>query len=682
MKSGDIRFNETIDFDPNEASLFSRFVESVSEIPPNYNYMYELTFVDQNGVENIIYRPHNSKTLSLFETIADDNLLLFANDDEFDFGESDSDLYKTFSTLKSIKLVEVPRNLRNHMLSVGNFPYILQTPLYDLSRFQIFNIAQKEEFSRENCFVYALRRAGIDKLTLSNIIFDLNDMEFVSTKGIEHIAKKFGLHLKITVIYDGHASEYQSEIGYKDIPVINLLIYRGHIMLNERIKFNLRNPFKPTTKTPTISRILKRYIDDKSVFKPLSMKVAKWKPAENEIVFAAQEINFRRYRSFSENPISKFYSSVKDLYQISGNFQAAIKKCLYGGRPLFSKKQLVDEEVVHLDINSLYPFALSQLFIQTGKAQAFKPGTSIDFVLSHSFARDQISRTRERFISSAYMKVKILNIEKKRRLYMIPGLKVGNEIWVDLLTLEGLIRWNGISVELIGGFYYSSDRDYRIKKLIFDLYHQRLNAKSVEEKRRLKLILNKIYGFTLYKQRITKKEIIKNEDVEAFVIKHINKLHTTRKYDKDHMEVTLFKNYSDSYNMANLGVSILSMARRILFYYIYTLEDAGVEVLYSKTDSIIIRKKDLDKFVDLFPNAIGNGIGQFKFEYDVEGFEFAQKAIILGKDRYCLKLDEENYHFRYGGISRARKSEIIKNGVWEFFTEKLEEMREISQTTH
>ena len=110
--------------------------------------------------------------------------------------------------------------------------------------------------------------------------------------------------------------------------------------------------------------------------------------------------------------------------------------------------------------------------------------------------------------------------------------------------------------------------------------------------------------------------------------------------------------------MAYLGCSILSMARRIINGYIYKLENNGIEVLYSNMDSLFIRLSDFDKFNELFPNSIGDNLGQFHYDYDDKNYQFAKKGIFIGKGQYILKFDDDNYMIRnIGGY--------IKNPSWK-----------------
>ena len=97
------------------------------------------------------------------------------------------------------------------------------------------------------------------------------------------------------------------------------------------------------------------------------------------------------------------------------------------------------------------------------------------------------------------------------------------------------------------------------------------------------------------------------------------------------------------------------------------LTEYGVDVLYSCTDSIIIRESDLPMFNQLFPNAIGNRLGQFKLEMD--GHQHASEAIFVKKGCYCLKYPDGSFKIRWVGKD---KNEIIKQGTWSVYSDALE----------
>ena len=149
------------------------------------------------------------------------------------------------------------------------------------------------------------------------------------------------------------------------------------------------------------------------------------------------------------------------------------------------------------------------------------------------------------------------------------------------------------------------------------------------------------------------------------MVSHSNAEKLTYNKHSNTYNLSIKKRWTDSYNMAYLGCSILSMARRIINNYIYTLEDNGIEVLYSNMDSLFIRLSDFYKFNELLPNSIGNGLGQFHYDLDDDNqYKYVLEGIFVGRGQYILKLDEDNYKIRNIG-------NYIKDASWNGYMELL-----------
>ena len=554
---------------------------------------------------------------------------------------SDIDWYGEEMQIESIKIIDIdqlPDDLKKYHIKKnvqGFFPYILTTNKFgDLSKYQMFQ--EHQERNDELCLIYALRMAGLDELTLLNISHDLETFPFVTNSGIKYIAEKYDLHIMLGTVYISakRTQIKNNEFGDKDATIINLLSFNNHVIYVDNYK-----------EKKNIAKMLNE-IYNSNYLQPIPIKFEK-QVKELPIIFDISKYETRRYKSKSENLISQYYSSIPDLYQVGGNVQAAMRKCCYGSRILIiDKKTHITEPVVDCDINSLYPYAISKLFLQLGKPKVLGPQT-FDFVISHQFDELQEKSTEDKFISSAFMLINITKIGKVRKYPVLNNLCLG-EHWVDLITLEDLIKYHEIEGEIINGFYYDGNRDYSIRYIIENLYEIRHNNPEY------KLIMNKIYGYTIRK-RIHTKEIDVDDTLE-YMIKHYHCVINSK-----NNKVTKYKKWTSLYNMTNFGSYILSMSKRIMNEIIYNLEDKGIDVLYSDTDSIFIRESDLPQVEHKF----GNKLGEFKIDFDY-GYRRATEMIILTKKRYICKLDENKYHFRY--IFKNKKD--IKN-PWEFFKSQL-----------
>lgn len=579
----------------------------------------------------------------------------------------------------------------------GYFPYILNCCNHSLSRYQIYNLV--ESATNENCFVYALRMSGaVDDITLANIKHDVGDIPFITKAGVKFIANKYNLHITVVTGYDRGRSYdvYGNPVGsatmVDDVSAqeIKLGLYENHyFILDKDVEFNVlyfkyrncaecagvsdermwytngynRNGprFKTSIKVKDSLQLFRDLFKYPNILIPVTNRNApKVVAADDEIVFDVQDANFRRYMSDSSNIVSEFYRSIPNLYQIGGNLESAMRKCIYGGRVLISKPKLhVKDRVTVLDVNSLYPAAMKRLFIQTGVAKVL-PTLTLDEILSHLFIDGQISKTSERFISSAIVKINITHIAVEHKYPVINNLSVGT-YWVDAIILEDLVKYHHISADVIGGFYYDGDRDYSIRDFIQKLYDKR------KENPEYKLIMNKIYGYSI---RRNKQRKIKTVDTEAemmnYICKHYHTFHRAQKNENGKFDIIVDKKWTSAYNMANFGVSILSMSKRIMNEILYTCEDNDIDVFYSDTDSIFIKYSDVDKLNSLFNNnLIGDKLGQMKVDFDYD-YPYATEAIFLSKKRYICKLDDEHYHYRYIGMNKDKIRE-----PWKFYMSQL-----------
>lgn len=563
------------------------------------------------------------------------------------YGGSDIDWYGMLTHATSIKIIDInqlPDELKKYHIKNnehGYFPFTLNTDKFgDLSKYQIFQ--SNQERNDELCLIYALRQSKlVDDLTLIDIQHDLSTFPFVSNSGVKYIAEKYNLHIYLGVVYLNKKMQIRNfEFGAKDKAGINLLSFYNHVIYVDNYKERMN-----------IARMICELFNGNHLI-PLDVKYEKH-VQEIPILFKVSDYEVRRYKSKSDNIVAKFYNGIPDLYQIGGNLQYAIRKCCYGPRVLIcGKKVHIKGPIADCDINALYMYAISKLFLQLGKPKVLGQQT-FEYVISHKFDDLQVSANQNKFISSAFMWIDITKINKLRKYPVINGLHVGR-YWVDLIILEDLLQYHEIEGYVVNGFYYDGNRDYSIRSFISDLYAKRKSNPELETE--LKLAMNKIYGYTIRKRVPTKEKDSENELLDMIKNYHVA-------LNARNGKITKYKKWTNLFNMANFGSYILSMSKHIMNEIIYNLEDKGADVLYSDTDSIFIRERDLH----LVEHKFGDKLGEFKIDFD-HGFKRAVEMIILAKKRYICKLDENTYHFRY---VFKNKSEITN--PWQFYVSQLKQ---------
>ena len=336
----------------------------------------------------------------------------------------------------------------------------------------------------------------------------------------------------------------------------------------------------------------------------------------DDITFNISPTDYRKWSKFGTlNRIDEIFKNIDNLYQVSGNVESVIRKCVSGLSPRISRKNYsLEEPLVSLDIVSSHANAASQINIPLGIPKRWSIDINIDIV------------------DAAYLLIDIHRINKYKKYPAVKDLKLGHR-YVDLITLHDLVRHHGIEYSIIDGIYFN-EGSVNISKEIHEIFAIRKTAKlenNAELADQIKKELNiNLYGKLMKKQKAIESLYFDSKDeAYQYLISHKNAFQLTSKNGKS--IVQYYKRYTNNYNLLYVGCSILSKAREIINKYIYELEESGVEVIYSNVDSIFIRKSDLDKF----SGTIGDELGMFHYEY-----ENIIKALFVDKGSYILKLSD------------------------------------------
>lgn len=689
----------------------NRFVELMNEEKNNNkknsypSIMLQLEVTDGNGNEFTLYRNITDENIKFFKKLFKNNGVYehfenIANDSDTDWVSKKVEVNK----ITIIDINKLPKQKRNYIKKNGahwNWLFNCDLDCFDLSRYQIYKTI--DEIDDTNCLVFALKQSGkVNESILNDIKRDVGDKKYIELDTVKFIARKYKLNIWVYVVEKTIRPAQKIEFGTNSpMSAIELALMNNHYFLREKIPFNVqyfkyRNddrlkqfPFEKQLLVETYYQQQWRFYDKPPMkdnieilrklftfnaftviedYEEVIKLRRKKQPKIKEVEFVINDNNFDRYK-LSKEYLSKFYSTIPNLYKINGNMLNCVMNCLRGGRVLIDKKQYLKCKVVSLDINSLYPYAMTICGIQTGVPKVFNSyqiGMSVRDIAASS-------------IASAYMLIKITSYHVRKYpvindLRMSASQQVGHRIstdmllWVDLITLKDLIKYHDIQGTLINGFYYDTPIDYSITTLVNRLYKCK-NDKSLskEERDEYKLKLNKIYGLSLKRTIMTKTKLVENDDLFRFIQTNYNQIISAKKLDKDWTEVEMYKKFTNHYNLAHFGVSILSTARHIMNEYLYKCEENGINVLYSCTDSLFIKYSDLGLFNRVFPNSIGLSLGQLKI--DLDGHEFANEAIFISKGCYCLRFDDGTFKIRW---ARKNKSEIIEYGVWKYYLRALD----------
>lgn len=376
-----------------------------------------------------------------------------------------------------------------------------------------------------------------------------------------------------------------------------------------------------------------------------------------------------------------------DVYTVSGNLREYISNAIYGGRVNVCqefKKQIINEDINDYDATSLYPSAIYRMCKEMG----IPKGTA---------------KKIERFnINDDYFigRFKIIKINKKQQNPFIAvktksGIDYINEIIepiivsIDKITLQDYIEFHQIEYEFIDGVFWNEGYNKKMGELIYELFVSRVSYKQLMKKldslsdeyskcnilqEIIKLMMNSSYGKTILKKTNDKTSFIyntarnkeKNKQRDNYICNNFN---TIKSYiEINDTQTQIIQNCIDtSFNLAHVGVLILSYSKRIMNEVMSVASDNNIDIYYQDTDSMHLKNKDISKLEELFKLKYnrcirGDNFGEFHSDFKLSGAKtniLSKKSIFLGKKSYIDYLESTNingdiingYHMRMKGIS-------------------------------
>ena len=384
----------------------------------------------------------------------------------------------------------------------------------------------------------------------------------------------------------------------------------------------------------------------------------------------------------------------ENVYQLGGHLREFIQKCMVGGRTMCcqNKKHKINKTLADFDAVSLYPSAMYRL-------GGFLQGTpKILNDLSYDFLKKQ---------DGYFVEIRIKEVNKSYKFPLMScitndGIRDFNNdmihkiINVDKITLEELIKYHKIKFDIIRGYYFNEGRNYKLKDTIKHLFNTRLKAKSegnaIQEV--YKLTMNSSYGKTLLKPINTEIKYVPMKEYDEFVSKYYSWIESAdlmpcgRKY-----RFKLIKSINKHFNLAQCGVEVLSMSKRIMNEVMCLSEDLDIDMYYTDTDSIHIENDKINYLAEEYKKInnrelIGKNMGQFHSDFDsniLEGDIVSKRSIFLGKKCYIDELisdkskDLIDYHIRLKGVPNASildKCEELEITPYELY-ERMYEGEEI-----
>ena len=372
------------------------------------------------------------------------------------------------------------------------------------------------------------------------------------------------------------------------------------------------------------------------------------------------------------------YEGVNEL---GGVPQLFIQGCVVGGRVMCAenKKMKLDYVINDFDAVSLYPSAMYRM-------DGFLKGVP-KVIENHDYnwIKNQDGYFIDITIDSVgiHRKFPLMSYKNEAGVRVFTNDMIGRTIRVDKYTLEDIIKFHNATFTVIRGYYFDEGYNTKVRDVITTIFNKRLDAKKVKNPIEMvyKLIMNSGYGKSIMKPVETESRFFDTYDNEdefnVYLTRNYNWITSFIKFGNK-IKVNTVKVLIDHFNIAQVGVCILSNSKRIMNEVMCLAEDNDIDLYYQDTDSMHLRDEHIPLLSKVFKQTygrelIGKGLGQFHSDFDLPGCSniVAIKSIFLGKKCYIDKLEginkdgekENGFHIRMKGIPEKCIHYVVENSA-------------------
>jgi hypothetical protein len=440
--------------------------------------------------------------------------------------------------------------------------------------------------------------------------------------------------------------------------------------------------------------------------------------SKNEEIKITNYITYDKYRDMTISGISynNISSVMNNCYMYNSDVKYFLKNFIVGGRTAgknnipgnykvdnklinhniintFCIKYNIDSKsintnaIIDNDVNSLYPYALTNIKIPKCKLQSI-PKYMLNKIVNINDT-NIINKLSGKTNQYYYIKVKILDCNKDLNYDIgVYNKKDNNNViqWVnnmdnefyymDTNTLKSLILMNKINkFKIMYGLYYKDTTDYIEEiPLIFNfIYNKRSDYKKSGNPIQLvyKLIMNSYYGKMCQSPSFTKTIILDYKRFNTYLSRNFNNIISYKITYNNNYEVTIYDKDRD-YNFYSFGAMVLSESKFIVNQYLKLCYDLNIPVYYTDTDSIHHPKyaynimKSYYETILLKPfdyNVLG------AFSSDFSGDTYSNNFIFIEKKHYFHKMSSGDDIYHCKGIQKKLFNKYDNKDIYNIYND-------------
>jgi hypothetical protein len=314
------------------------------------------------------------------------------------------------------------------------------------------------------------------------------------------------------------------------------------------------------------------------------------------------------------------------IYSLAGIPQKFIMKCVVGGRCMTRQNKRFKSvvEMQDFDAVSLYPSAMNRMGFLKGKPKVIN-----DDELNYDILKKYDSFFVEVVATSIGIKrdFPLLSLtNEKTGIRDFTNDVIGKTFYLDKTMFEDAMRFQNITFDIKRGYYFNEGFNYTVKEVIREMFNARVQKKKEKNPIQLayKELLNCAYGKTILKASEYEYKFFDNENqFQSYLSYNYNYIIEYWNLGDGKYRAKQKTPIDTHFNRPHIGVSILSMSKRIMNEVMCLAEDNDIKIAYQDTDSMHIIASQLtllqNKFNEKYNRVlVGEDMGQFHSDFDLE----------------------------------------------------------------
>ena len=375
---------------------------------------------------------------------------------------------------------------------------------------------------------------------------------------------------------------------------------------------------------------------------------------------------------YKQDKTSQKWIPRHEFYALRNEGRDIIQQSIIGGRNMLGKNEKwhfktnssdPGEMLQDNDANSLYPSAMSKMWVTEGKPYLYKGKfTQEDFKAKFTHPWAPPGKENEKEFNDGVVHITFLNTPKKLDIpRMCNKDKEGKnywhnfdheevDMWVNAKDLWDLVDYQNADFTWDVAAVYTGERHFEIQECISKLYNFRQPNKKHAIGNVTKLMMNSSYGKSTMKIVDEEAHIVDANEFPQYFRANSYRIKFFEKWATENTPLNAIKYYVKLYEKDTsptnniFGSNVLSMSKCVMMRPISIFEELGEKyhlnphIYYTDTDSVHVLGKIVEEAKDIFKERYhydmeGKGLCQFHNDFDIPK-NFKKGEQVMGSNEF------------------------------------------------